>query len=243
MSLRNVTATAIFLCLSQWSFAFTQPDDAFDERENKLADGPIPAAPEYLSRFTTRLRSAKDRVEILSRYSFLDPKHEVPQTLLEDAVVYYDTNLANIPNRNYLSVIDFSKNSTKVRFFVVNMSTGAVWSMHVAHGKGSDVDHDGIAEKFSNVEGSNMSSLGVYLTAETYTGHNGYSLRLDGLSSTNSNARNRAIVVHGASYVNEINEIPGRSAGCPAVAHANRDKLINQIKEGSVIYAGLSGEK
>jgi hypothetical protein len=225
------------------SFALAQADDPYDERENKIADGPIPAAPEYLSHFTTRSLSAKDRAAIFNKYSFLDPHREVPQNLLEAAVEYYDTNFANIPNKNFLSVIDFSKNSAKVRFFVINMSTGAVWSMHVAHGKGSDANHDGLAEKFSNVEGSNMSSLGIYLTAETYIGRNGYSLRMDGLSRTNSNARDRAIVVHGANYVSEDNEIQGRSAGCPAVTHANRDKLINQIKEGSIIYAGLSGEK
>ncbi len=223
--------------------ATTLPDDLMDESESILADGPIPPAPKYLSHFKTRSLSAGDRVQILSKYSFLDPDRVVPSKLLETAVLYYDSNLANIPNKNYLSVIDFSKNSAKARFFVINMSTGAVWSMHVAHGKGSDKDHDGIAEKFSNVEGSNASSLGIYLTAESYMGHNGNSLRLDGLSSTNSNARERAIVVHGATYVSEEDEIPGRSAGCPAVSHANRDQLIAQIKEGSIIYADLSGEK
>lgn len=240
---RNLFTFALVFSLSQMSFAHGLADDPYDERENKMADGPIPAAPNYLSRFTTRSLSAKDRAAILNKYSFLDPRREVPQNLLEAAVEYYDANLAHIPNKNFLSVIDFSRNSAKTRFFVINMSTGAVWSMHVAHGKGSDTNHDGYAEKFSNIEGSNMSSLGMYLTAETYTGRNGYSLRLDGLSSTNSNARDRAIVIHGASYVSEENEIQGRSAGCPAVTHANRDKLINQIKEGSLIYADLSGEK
>jgi hypothetical protein len=243
LTLRNLFAFALVFSLSQMSFALGLADDPYDERENKMADGPIPAAPKYLSHFTTRSLSAKDRAAILNKYSFLDPHREVPQNLLEAAVEYFDTNLAHIPNKNFLSVIDFSKSSAKVRFFVINMNTGAVWSMHVAHGKGSDVNHDGFAEKFSNVEGSNMSSLGIYLSAETYTGRNGYSLRMDGLSSTNSNARERAIVIHGANYVSEENEIQGRSAGCPAVTHANRDKLINQIKEGSVIYAGLSGEK
>ncbi|MCP5916770.1 murein L,D-transpeptidase catalytic domain family protein, partial [Klebsiella pneumoniae] len=75
------------------------------------------------------------------------------------------------------------------RFFIVDMNSGSVWPLHVAHGKGSDSNHDGYAEKFSNTSGSNASSLGYYITAETYNGSNGYSLRLDGMSSTNSNAR------------------------------------------------------
>lgn len=236
-----VTALALVLQFAPRSFALPLPDDALNELESKAADGPVGARPEFLSRFTDV--TAKNKSGILSKYSYLDPNHEVPRKLLEDAVEFYDQNLNEIPNKAFLTVIDFSRSSAKVRLFVVNMSSGAVWSMHVAHGNGSDRDHDGFAEKFSNVEGSNMSSLGFYLTAETYTGRNGYSLRLDGLSSTNSNARDRAIVVHGAAYVSEEDEIQGRSAGCPAVTHAHRDQLINQIKDGSIIYAGLSGEK
>lgn len=219
------------------------PDEVLSEQELALLDGPIPAAPADLAQLKTRSFSARDRALILTKYSFLDPDRVVPSKLLEKAVLYYDSNLANIPNKNVLSVIDFSKSSSKVRFFVIDMASGKVWSMHVTHGKGSDKDHDGIAEKFSNVSGSNASSLGFYRTAETYIGRNGNSLRLDGLSSTNSNARDRAIVIHGADYVSEEDKIPGRSAGCPAVTHAYRDELIRQIKEGSIIYAGLSGSK
>lgn len=240
-----VTAFAASLTLTFAPTSFARPliEESMNEVENKLADGPVGPRPEYLSHFITRTTPAKNRTNLSSKYSYLDPNHEVPARLLEEALDYYDLNLSNIQNKEYLSVIDFSKSSAKVRFFIINMTTGSVWSMHVAHGNGSDKDHDGYAEKFSNVEGSNMSSLGVYITAETYTGRNGYSLRMDGMSSTNSNARDRAIVVHGAAYVNETPEIQGRSAGCPAVTHAYRDQLINQIKEGSVIYAGLSGEK
>src|SRR5690606_28831407 len=115
--------------------------------------------------------------------------------------------------------------SNKKRLHVINMSTGAGWSLHVAHGKGSDKNHDAYAERFSNTSGSNASSLGAYLTAETYSGSNGYSLRLDGLSTTNSNARRRAVVVHGASYVKDSNVKQGRSWGCPAVSKANNRKF------------------
>jgi hypothetical protein len=110
----------------------------------------------------------------------------------------------------------------------------------VAHGSGSDKANDGYAEKFSNVSGSNASSLGFYMTAETYNGKHGLSLRLDGLSSTNSNVRARAVVIHGASYVSDSDIKAGRSWGCPAVSMASKDKVIKMLKGGSIIYAGLS---
>lgn len=113
------------------------------------------------------------------------------------------------------------------------MKTGIVENFSVAHGKGSDPNHTGYATYFRNESASNASSLGFYLTAETYNGDHGYSLRLDGLSETNNNARERSIVIHGADYVSS----GGRSLGCPAVEMYVRTKIINMIKKGSIIYA------
>lgn len=175
-----------------------------------------------------------------NKYSYVDPKNEVPADLLSKALDYYDTNLTKIKNKDYLSVINFSSKSTKPRFFIINMRTGSVWAVRMAHGKGSDSDHDGYAEKFSNVSGSNASSLGYYMTAETYVGSHGTSLRLDGLSSTNSNARSRAVVIHGATYVQDSDVIQGRSWGCPAISMDNYKEVIGRIKGGSLIYAGLT---
>jgi hypothetical protein len=180
---------------------------------------------------------ASEREEILKIYAYVDPTHIVPDRHLEEALIYYHKNKASLKNKNILSIIDFSQSSTQKRWYFINMQTGAVWNIHVAHGKGSDSNHDGYAEKFSNVSGSNATSLGFYRTAETYNGANGYSLRLDGLSSTNSRARERAIVVHGASYVQDTSVVQGRSWGCPAVSTANTQKVINLIKGGSLIYA------
>lgn len=178
-----------------------------------------------------------EREEILALYDYLDPQHIVPTKALEDAVVYFHQNKASFKNTTVISIIDYSKKSTEKRWYFVDMKTGVVNNMHVAHGKGSDANHDGYAEKFSNVNGSNATSLGFYKTAETYQGNNGYSLRLDGLSSTNSRARERAIVVHGASYVQDSNVIQGRSYGCPAVSMTNYKAVIDRIKGGSLIYA------
>lgn len=178
-----------------------------------------------------------ERAEILKLYDYVDPTNLVPTQHLEEAVIFYHKNKATLKNVSVLSVIDYSQSSTKKRWYLINMNTGSVWNVHVSHGKGSDSNHDGIAESFSNKSGSNATSLGFYKTAETYQGSNGYSLRLDGLSPTNSNARERAVVVHGASYVQDSNVIQGRSWGCPAISTANHRKIIDLIKGGSLIYA------
>jgi len=120
------------------------------------------------------------------------------------------------------------------------MSTGAVLSLHVAHGMGSDKNNNGYAESFGNTSGSEKSSLGYYRAAETYIGVHGLSLRLDGLSSSNSNVRSRAIVIHPALYVIDANIKQGRSWGCLAIPYADRDKVIGLLKGGSIIYAGLA---
>jgi L,D-transpeptidase catalytic domain len=121
------------------------------------------------------------------------------------------------------------------------LKTGAVEAYHSAHGTGSDSNHDGYAEKFSNATGSNASSLGFAKTVETYiSGKFGYALRMKGLSTTNSNIYSRAVVVHGAKYVYDSDTKQGRSYGCPAVSFANRDHVVNTLKGGALIYFGLS---
>jgi hypothetical protein len=214
-------------------------DETVSEEELIANDGTgrEPAAEE----FTKPAFTESEKAQIQSKYGYLDPKHLVPTGLLKSALAYYEANAGKIANKKYLSVIDFSKRSTKARFWIISMTDGSVWALHVAHGIGSDPTHRGYATSFSNVPGSNKSSLGVYKTAETYYGKHGYSLRLDGMSSTNSNVRKRAIVIHNATYVQEAAVNQGRSNGCPAVSPKVSKTLIDKIKNGSVIYAGLSG--
>jgi len=83
--------------------------------------------------------------------------------------------------------------------------------------------------------------LGFYLTAELYYGSHGQSMKLDALSSTNSNARSRAIVMHSSNYVREANVQAGRSWGCPAVSNSMIKYVTDKLHGGSIIYAGLSG--
>jgi hypothetical protein len=182
-------------------------------------------------------QSPQDLEHIFGKYDYVDPEGIVPERALKIALDVYDRYQDSFPNKGFITVIDFTAHSGKRRFYVINMKDGSVEDLHTAHGEGSDKDDDGIAEKFSNVNDSKTSSLGVYRTAETYDGKNGYSLKLDGLSDTNSNVRSRSIVVHGAKYVNSSKSKMGRSWGCPALQSSLSTRIIKEIKEGSLMYA------
>lgn len=162
-------------------------------------------------------------------------------------IINYDTfkNALNgfnkIRNRknDLITIVDFTKPSTKERFYVLDLKKKSLlFKSVVAHGKNSGGD---MATSFSNKNGSHKSSLGFYLTEGTYFGGNGYSLRLDGLEKgINDKAKERAIVVHGADYANPsaIKSLGrlGRSFGCPALPRNISKQVIDTIKNGSVLY-------
>ena len=171
----------------------------------------------------------------------IDPQHLIPAGLKAEALAYLRANAALFSNVRYLGIVDFSKHSSLARFYIADTAEGKVKVIHVAHGSGSDPDGDGFATIFSNKPNSNASSLGAYLTGEIYTGKHGRSMRLHGLSETNSNAFQRAVVVHSAKYVSDSNVQPGRSWGCLAVSEAALGRVIEALQGGAFIYAGLSG--
>jgi len=212
-------------------------DDPTTEQPGNSTAGEGDTTDKNLVELTPPSENQGDKEVTLSKYDYLDPNHIVPSKALADAVAYFEANQSKIGNKNYIAVINFSQSSKEKRFYIIDMKTGKVMAIHVAHGKGSDPDHDGYATKFSNLSGSNASSLGFYTTAETYSGSHGLSLKLDGRSSTNSNARSRAIVIHGADYVSESSVIQGRSWGCPAVTMSLRTQVINMLKGGALINA------
>lgn len=213
------------------------PDDPQNEIVNPKPDDGL--APKPGGDMTEPDFSENQEDQILRSYAHFDPKKSINATLLKKAKLYFHANKNRFTNQKYIIVIDYALSSKKKRFHMIDVIKGSVWSTYVAHGKGSDSNHDGYAESFSNSSGSNATSLGAFKTAETYNGSNGYSLRLDGLSSTNSKARARAIVIHGADYVQDRSVIQGRSWGCPALPQAYKTNVINQIKNGSLIYTGL----
>lgn len=139
-----------------------------------------------------------------------------------------------------LTVIDYSRPSTERRLWVLDLARDSVLERTlVAHGRGTGDDR---AERFSNRPGSFESSLGTFVTGDSYAGKNGYSLRLRGLDpGLNDNAEARAIVMHGAWYatrafIAKIGRL-GRSEGCPALDPAVARRVIDRIKGGSVLFA------
>lgn len=139
-----------------------------------------------------------------------------------------------------LTVIDFSQPSTTRRMWVFDLrSRTLLFEDLVSHGRGSGVT---MATSFSNEPESNRSSLGLYRTGETYVGKHGYSLRLDGLEAGfNDRARERAIVMHAADYVNastaKAQGYLGRSLGCPAVRPEISRQVIDSVKGGGLLFA------
>jgi len=139
-----------------------------------------------------------------------------------------------------LTLIDYSKPSTEPRLWVFDLRTGQLrYRELVAHGKGTG---ENLAEHFSDDMNSHQSSLGLFVTRDTYTGNNGYSLRLDGLEpGFNSRARERAIVMHGAPYVSADFAAKqgrlGRSWGCPALREAVAHDVIDFVRDGGVVFS------
>jgi hypothetical protein len=144
-----------------------------------------------------------------------------------------------LANDSVLSIIDFSQPSSSKRLYVLDLKNYKIlFNTYVAHGKNSGKEW---AQSFSNQPHSYKSSLGFYITGDTYNGNNGYSLKLEGVEKgVNDKAYHRAIVIHGAEYVDESyiesQGYIGRSEGCPAVPVRLHKPIINTIKEGSCLF-------
>lgn len=146
---------------------------------------------------------------------------------------------------DYVGIADFGLRSSEPRFHFVNLETESVRSYLVSHGDGSDPEHDGWLNWFSNENGSHCTSEGTYLTYGWYTGRFGTSIRLDGLDPTNSNALDRAIVMHRASYA-EPSHVErwgrlGRSNGCFAMGEEQFKLALLHLGGGRVLEAGSWG--
>ncbi len=179
----------------------------------------------------------------LELYMSMQLQDRVSYSAFEQALCGY-TRIDH--RKDIITLIDFTKPSTVERLFVLDLDQHKLlFSSHVSHGRNSGANY---AVSFSNEMGSYKSSLGFYLTEGTYIGKNGYSLILDGLEKgINDRARERAIVIHGASYSNpsviSSGGRLGRSQGCPALPEAISRQIIDTIKGGSLlfIYANDAG--
>lgn len=166
----------------------------------------------------------------------IDPK------LVERALLALARHERAIWSRDVIAIVDFGLPSTSPRFSLVDLLGGTNRAFLVAHGKGSDAEHAGRLQRFSNEFGSNATSEGAYVTGEPYVGIHGSSRRLIGLDPTNSNAEDRAIVIHPAWYVGpEIiarQGMLGRSDGCFAFAQADIGEILARLGRGRLLYAG-----
>lgn len=201
-----------------WALTFRQPDLA-------------PNAPVIPSK---KIDAASEILHSLALRHQNIPPYEALNFALEGWEKLEDTL-----EKPLLTVIDFSLPSTEKRLWIIDIEKQEILlNTVVAHGRNSG---HLMAEKFSNQPESYQSSLGFYKTAETYQGKHGYSLRLDGLEKGfNDLARSRAIVIHGADYAREefakATGRLGRSLGCPALPTELSAKVIDLIKDGSLIF-------
>ena len=172
----------------------------------------------------------------LEANSFVLPNFDCFNTALEG---FYLLKQKGLITKNILTLVDFSLSSNTKRLWVIDMEKNTIlFQTLVAHGRNTGEE---FANEFSNQAESFKSSIGFYATGEIYNGKHGLSLKLDGLEKgLNDNARERAVVVHGADYVSESfikqNKRLGRSQGCPAIPVEMNEKIINVIKDKSCLF-------
>lgn len=153
---------------------------------------------------------------------------------------YHKASNTGAVKKPVLTVIDYSLPSSKQRMWIFDVNKERLlYQTYVAHGQNSGTT---VPNHFSNQSSSKATSLGTFVTKDTYIGHKGYSLNLQGLEKGfNDNAYNRRVVMHGAWYMEPSfirqSGRAGRSWGCPSIAQSMAKPVINAIKGGSVIFA------
>lgn len=230
--INKITVLVLFLTLTA-SFAFTtyKPDaasvlasetSAKEETEittELTAEEKIDLLYEELAAINTNVPSKASFTYALTGYNKLEGEQKIENKLL--------------------TIVDFSLPSTEKRLWILDMENNEIlYHTYVSHGKNTGGN---MATNFSNTPNSLQSSLGFYVTAETYYGRNGLSLFIDGMEEGfNSKARERYVVIHGADYAKEesIKRLGrlGRSYGCPAVPSEVSKEIINKIKGGSALF-------
>jgi len=206
---------------------FLTPDDSSAAVSKYSSVLPMPAPAPSFAR--TVYDSLQLNLSGLSREAFNYAKKGFDKLVAEGRVL----------NQHIISIVDFSLPSNQKRLFVLDLENYRIlFNTLVAHGRNTGREW---ATNFSNSPSSYKSSPGFYITAETYSGNHGYSLKLQGVErGINDNAYTRAIVLHGASYVSDAfanaQGYIGRSEGCPAVPEKMSTPIINAIKGGTCLF-------
>ena len=145
--------------------------------------------------------------------SIMEPEIPPQGRLVDRALRALDLHRGSFVSRDIIGIADFTEPSSAPRFYILDVDSGRSRALLVAHGRGSDPDHSGWVERFSNSPGSAASSAGAYVTGDAYYGRHGLSRRLIGLDPENCNAEARAIVIHAAP-------------GDPVLAHEVGDPML-----------------
>lgn len=229
--INNILILITFLTLS---FGFTptpSPENSGSvssekNESTKITEDPTLSAEEEINRMYESFRSINATMP--SRVAFTS-----------GITGYLKLKEENKIKNEILTIVDFGMKSTEKRMWILDMNTQEVlYNTYVSHGKNTGLNK---ATKFSNTPNSFQSSLGFYVTAETYYGKNGLSLFIDGMEKGfNSKARERYVVIHGADYatkdfIDRAGRL-GRSYGCPAVPTKVSKEIINKIKGQSVLF-------
>lgn len=161
---------------------------------------------------------------------------------LQKALAALERHSGRIAQRDKIGLADYSAHSKEMRFHLVDVAGGRIEkSFLVSHGRGSDPANSGFVQRFSNRPGSNASSRGSFLTGDTYVGKHGRSRRLHGLEEENDKAFERAIVIHGANYVDRrmvsAQGRIGRSLGCFAFERSEIREILDRLGSGRLLYA------
>ena len=196
-----------------------------------------------------QLALKKAELNIKELYNELNAaQYDLSFTAFRYAYIGYQTmkKQHRLNNKELFSIIDFTKDCNSKRFYTIDLEKmKIVYYTYVAHGKKSG---ERMATSFSDAVESNKSSIGFYITGNTYNGGNGYSLILNGdEKGYNSNLAKRSVVVHAADYANEDyiarNGRMGRSWGCPALPENIYKQVIETIKEKTMIFAYYNDAK
>ena len=230
--MRKILLATLFGAITFYSMpAYSQQGLSLFQQASSPSTSSVSAAS------SSKLSSLNSQIAALSHKA----KNLSPAVLRLAFKAYLKAKAQGLVKKPILTIIDYSKPATEPRLIVLDLQRNSVmYQLHVAHGKTSGGN---VATYFSNRPNSLASSLGVFLTGQTYQGKHGYSLRLNGLErGFNDNALSRAIVVHGSHYVSDDIDYSrygrvGRSWGCPAVDAHVSGRLINLIKGGSLILA------
>ena len=228
--------SSLFLTVLHLPLSFAKPifgSKVNDKPVVSAAPLPAPAPLPFLDGSFSSLKSVYDSLHLelsgLSRQAFVYAKKGWQKLMDQGRLV----------NDSVMAIVDFSQPSDHKRLYVLDMKNYRVlFNTLVAHGRNSGKEW---ASSFSNKAGSYKSSPGFYITQDTYTGNNGYSLRLQGIEKgINDKAYHRAIVMHGASYVDESyiahQGYIGRSEGCPAIPERDATLVIDAIKNGACFF-------